>query len=179
MPSLKDRPEDLDPNIDYELQHFTHQAGHKISFNKSARSRYLAFAHSEQASWRANFRDLNSSITRMATLADGGRITEDILDDEISRLRYDWSGYEADTSNQTPALSVLKEVLSDETIAEIDLFDQTQLAQVIEVCRQSKTMAEAGRKLFNVSRTRRTTSNDSHRLKVYLQKFGLEFRALN
>lgn len=179
MPSLKDRPEDLDPNIDYELQHFTHQAGHKISFNKSARTRYLTFAHSDQASWRANFRDLNSSITRMATLADGGRITEDILEDEIIRLRYDWSGYEPEPNSQTPVLSVLREVLSEEIIIEIDLFDQAQLAQVIGICRESKTMAEAGRKLFNVSRTRRTTSNDSHRLKVYLQKFGLEFRGLN
>jgi len=179
MPSLKDRPEDLDPNIDYELQHFTHQAGHKISFNKSARTRYLTFAHSEQASWRANFRDLNSSITRMATLADGGRITEDILEDEIIRLRYDWSGHEPEPNSQTPVLSLLREALSEEIIAEIDLFDQAQLAQVIGICRESKTMAEAGRKLFNVSRTRRTTSNDSHRLKVYLQKFGLEFRELN
>ena len=179
MPSLKDRPEDLDPNIDYELQHFTHQVGHKISFNKSARTRYLTFAHSEQASWRANFRDLNSSITRMATLADGGRITDDILDDEIERLQYDWSGYEPDLNHQTPALVILREVLSEETIADIDLFDQGQLAQVIEVCRESKTLAEAGRKLFNVSRTRRTTSNDSHRLKVYLQKYGLEFRELS
>ena len=178
MPSLKDRPEDLDPNIDYELQHFTHQAGHKISFNKAARTRYLTFAHSDKASWRANFRDLNSCITRMATLADGGRITEDILDDEIIRLRYDWSGYESDVSSKTPALKVLQEVLSEEAIAEIDLFDQAQLAEVIEICRESKTMADAGRKLFNVSRTRRTTNNDSNRLKVYLQKFGLEFRGL-
>ena len=179
MPSLKDRPEDLDPNIDYELQHFTHQAGHKISFNKAARTRYLSFAHSEQASWRANFRDLNSSITRMATLADGGRITESILDDEILRLRYDWSGYEADSIEQSSDISLLREVLSEKEIAEIDLFDHAQLAQVIRVCRDSKNMADAGRKLFDVSRTRRTTSNDSHRLKVYLQKFGLTFRGLS
>ena len=179
MPSLKDRPEDLDPNIEYELQHFTYQAGHKISFNKSARARYLSFAHSSQASWRANFRDLNSSITRMATLADGGRITEHILEDEIIRLKYDWSGYEPDADKQSSVIATLRKVLSEEAIAEIDLFEHSQLAQVIEVCRESKTLAEAGRKLFNVSRTRRTSSNDSHRLKVYLQKFGLEFRSLN
>ena len=76
-------------------------------------------------------------------------------------------------------MTTLRAVLSEEEIADIDLFDHAQLAQVIEVCRESKTLAEAGRKLFDVSRTKRTTSNDSHRLKVYLQKFGLEFRTLN
>lgn len=39
-------------------------------------------------------------------------------------------------------------------------------------------MAEAGRKLFNVSRERRSSSNDSNRLKVYLNKFDLEFKQL-
>jgi transcriptional regulatory protein RtcR len=114
----------------------------------------------------------------MATLADGGRITENILEDEIVRLKYDWSGYEPEVGKQSNSLATLREVLSEEVIAEIDLFDHAQLAEVIKVCRGSKTMADAGRKLFNVSRTKRTTSKDSHRLKVYLQKFGLEFRGL-
>ena len=39
-------------------------------------------------------------------------------------------------------------------------------------------MAEAGRKLFDVSRTKRTSNNDSHRLRTYLQKFGLVFGEL-
>lgn len=178
MPSLKSRIEDIDPNIDYELQQFAYQVGHNVNFNKSARSKYLTFAHSDEASWRANFRDLNSSITRMATLASGGRITESILDDEIGRLKYDWSGHQGNKP-QSDADAVLREVLSESEIAEIDVFDQAQLAKVIQVCQSSKTMAEAGRKLFNVSRTKRASNNDSHRLRVYLQKYGLEFKTLN
>lgn len=178
MPSLKSRIEDLDPNIDYELQQFAYQVGHNVNFNKSARRKYLNFAHSEEASWRANFRDLNSSITRMATLASGGRITESILDDEIGRLKFDWSGHQSKVP-ASDADAVLRGVLSTSEIAEIDLFDQAQLAKVIQVCQRSKTMAEAGRKLFNVSRTKRASSNDSHRLRVYLQKYGLEFKSLN
>ncbi|WP_022951996.1 RNA repair transcriptional activator RtcR [Leucothrix mucor] len=178
IPSLKARQEDLDPNIDYELQQFTHKAGHNVRFNKTARKQYLDFAHSGEASWRANFRDLNSSMTRMATLASGGRITEAIIADEIVRLQSDWANHETKASGSTSVADTLQSILSDAAIAEIDLFDHAQLAHVIEICRGSKSMAEAGRKLFNVSRERRSSSNDSNRLKVYLNKFDLEFKQL-
>ncbi|MCK5810692.1 MAG: RNA repair transcriptional activator RtcR, partial [Cocleimonas sp.] len=94
MPSLKARIEDLAPNIDHELELFTQKASYKVAFNKAAKEKYLAFAHSEQALWKANFRDLNSSITRMATLASGGRITEVVVETEIQRLLYDWHHYQ-------------------------------------------------------------------------------------
>lgn len=177
LPGLRERLEDLEPNIEYELQQFTHKVGHKVSFNKAAREQYLAFAHSAAASWRANFRDLNSSITRMATLANGGRITEEIVSGEIGRLRYDWGGFHEKTPASS-ADSLLREVLDEEVLAGIDHFDQVQLAEVIRVCRESKTLAEAGRTLFNISRTQRASSNDSHRLRVYLQKYGLAFAEL-
>lgn len=97
LPPLKDRIEDLEANIEHELQKFTRQAGYKVNFNKDARERYLAFAYSPAALWRANFRDLNSSITRMATLASGGRITEAIVVAEIARLAQSWSSFHQTT----------------------------------------------------------------------------------
>lgn len=177
LPGLKHRLEDLEPNIEYELQQFTRKVGHKVSFNKAAREQYLAFAHSAEAAWRANFRDLNSSITRMATLASGGRITEDQVAGEIGRLRYDWGGFHAATP-VAAGDALLREVLAEEVLSGIDHFDRVQLAEVVRVCRASKSLAEAGRTLFNVSRTQRASSNDSHRLRVYLQKFGLTFADL-
>jgi transcriptional regulatory protein RtcR len=54
-----------------------------------------------------------------------------------------------------------------------------QLAEVVRVCRASRSLAEAGRVLFNQSRQQKTSVNDSHRLKQYLQKFGLSFQDLN
>lgn len=175
LPSLKQRMEDLEPNIEHELQQFTIKAGHKVSFNKAAREHYLQFAHSAQALWRANFRDLNSSITRMATLAVGGRITEEIVTEEISRLQIAWSGFLPPAA----ADDGLSRVLSAEALAELDLFDRLQLAEVIRICRASRSLAEAGRVLFNQSRTQKASVNDSHRLKQYLQKFGLAFQALS
>lgn len=174
LPSLRCRIEDLEPNIEHELKKFTQNAGYKVSFNKDAKELYLQFAHSPAALWRANFRDLNSSITRMATLAIGGRITEGIVQEEIARLQFSWESFQAGNKPANP----LHKYLPENVIAGLDLFDQLQLTQVIEVCQTSRSMAEAGRKLFNVSRDKKSSSNDSHRLKQYLQKFGLEFSAI-
>lgn len=180
LPGLKNRLEDLEPNLEYELQQFTSKIGYKVSFNKAAKERYLQFAYSAEALWRANFRDLNSSITRLATLASGGRITETMVEQEISRLRYDWSSFQADSmTTAEPQPDKLDEIVHDSVLATIDHFDQVQLMEVVRVCRQSRSLAEAGRKLFNISRTQRTTQNDSHRLRVYLQKYGLTFADLS
>lgn len=174
LPSLKERMEDLEPNIEHELQQFTYKMGYKVHFNQAAREKYSQFAHSTEALWQANFRDLNSSITRMSTLASGGRITEDIVAGEMARLRSDWSGYQGQGAESSDT-AVLLQVLEGEALEQIDVFDRAQLAAVIRVCRQSKNLAEAGRTLFQVSRTQKTSSNDSHRVRAYLQRFGLTF----
>jgi transcriptional regulatory protein RtcR len=62
---------------------------------------------------------------------------------------------------------------------EIDLFDRMQLTEVVRVCRLSRTLSEAGRKLFNVSRTRKGTPNDADRLRKYLSRFGLNWAAVH
>jgi transcriptional regulatory protein RtcR len=110
----------------------------------------------------------------MATLAIGGRITEELVTEEINRLQYAWSGF---TESET-ADDGLANLLSEQALAELDLFDRLQLAQVVKICRNSRSLAEAGRTLFNHSRSQKSSVNDSHRLKQYLQKFGLDFQAL-
>lgn len=166
LPSLKQRIEDLEPNIDYELEKFAEKAGSLVSFNKAARSKYQHFSTSEEALWNANFRDLNASITRMATLAPGGRITEEIVDDEIKRLQINWK---TETVNETSC------EIDDYVEQPIDLFEQLQLVGVIKVCKESASAAEAGRRLFNISRQNKTSTNDSHRLLQFLRKYGLKF----
>jgi transcriptional regulatory protein RtcR len=49
---------------------------------------------------------------------------------------------------------------------------------VVAVCRGSRSAAEAGKRLFAVSRKAKKTSNDTDRLAKYLAKFGLSFKAL-
>ncbi|MGE0054804.1 MAG: RNA repair transcriptional activator RtcR [Hyphomicrobium sp.] len=174
LPCLKDRREDIEPNIGYELARHTIVSGDAVTFNKEARARYLDFATSPTATWTANFRDLAASITRMATLAPSGRINEKIVEDEIERLKRKWAATERDHNDD-----VLESLLGAKQLDKIDLFDRVQLAFVVETCRTSRSLSEAGRRLFAASREAKSSTNDADRLKKYLARFGLSWSEVN
>ena len=172
LPGLADRREDIEPNLDYELDRFAEREGDRASFNKEARQRYLTFARAADARWPGNFRDLAASVTRMATLSPKGRIDLDCVEEEIVRLKRLWSG-QADEG-----ADLLSDILDAEALAEIDPFDRVQLIETIRVCRNSRSLSEAGRTLFSASRTRRSSSNDADRLRKYLARFDLEWASI-
>ncbi|MCG8314501.1 MAG: RNA repair transcriptional activator RtcR family protein, partial [Pseudomonadales bacterium] len=87
LPGLKDRLEDLEPNIQFELERQGVLRGKNIKFTREGKQKYMTFALSESATWNANFRDLASSIERLATLASGGLIEERHVQREIDRLK--------------------------------------------------------------------------------------------
>jgi transcriptional regulatory protein RtcR len=171
LPGLRARPEDIEPNLQFELDQYAGKTGQRVTFSKEARQKFLSFALSPQAAWNGNFRDLNAAVSRMATLSLGGRISVDDVEEEIDRLLASWQG----TSTTKDSNSTLESCIPPDRLAEIDLFDRTQLAQVLEVCRQARTMSEAGRQLFSASRKRKSSSNDADRLRKYLARFGLEW----
>jgi transcriptional regulatory protein RtcR len=172
LPSLAERPEDFEPNLDYEMERFAAAQDLRVTFNKEARDAYLTFAMSTAALWRGNFRDLSASVTRMATLAPAGRIDRSTVEQEIVRLRLLWSTGAASEPD------ILATVLSEEELAAVDPFDHAQLSEVVRVCRRSASLSEAGRTLFAASRQRRSSTNDADRLRKYLARFGLSFDSL-
>ncbi|MDU4840737.1 MAG: RNA repair transcriptional activator RtcR [Leclercia adecarboxylata] len=161
LPGLAQRREDIAPNVEYELQRFATEAQSQVRFDREARERYLRFADSPQALWRGNFRELGSSVARMATLAEQGRITLALVEEEIVRLQESWQ-------IATPSAAMA-----------LDLFDQRQLETVLEVCRRSASLSEAGRELFAVSRMKKVNPNDADRLRKYLTRFGLSWESLH
>lgn len=171
LPSLGERREDIAPNLEFELERFSRSQGRQASFNKEARTAFLKFAEASSTPWRGNFRDLNAAVTRMATLAPRGRIRVEEVAEEIERLEESWH-------RPGNTMDVVENVdLADLVGEDIDPFDRVQLAHVVAVCRRSRTLSEAGRELFAVSRTKRAVTNDADRLKKYLAKFGLDFGA--
>jgi transcriptional regulatory protein RtcR len=193
LPGLAERPQDLEPNIDHLLLRAAAELGRAVRFNAEAKAAYLAFAQSAQAAWSGNFRDLAASLTRLATLAEGGRITPAQVQAEIARLRWMWqhagpatlahasARVQAKGSGPAqladPASIDLSEVLAADILASLDLFDRLQLQCVIAVCRRSATLSQAGRSLFDQSRRQRSVINDADRLRKYLQRFGLSWEA--
>ena len=168
LPGLSERREDIEPNIDHELERYARDSGKRVAFNAEARTRFLAFATAPGAAWSANFRDLGAAVTRLATLADGGRIDETLVEEEIARLQRQWRPAAAEDD-------VVVAVLGDAGAGRLDRFDRVQLAEVIRVCRASRTLSEAGRALFAVTRLERKTANDADRLQKYLARFGLDW----
>lgn len=170
LPGLKDRREDIAPNLDFELSKFSSRNNRKMSLNTEAREAYLKFALSPEAQWAANFRDLAASVTRLCTFADGSRIQLSNVEREIDRLRKGWRLKSSD-----PTQATLLSVMTQAQIALIDPFERPTLAYVIAVCRQSDNLSDAGRTLFSVSRQQRKSKNDSDRLKKYLAKYDLNW----
>jgi transcriptional regulatory protein RtcR len=173
LPGLRSRTEDIEPNLDFELDRFSEKSGRRATFSKEARERFLTFALSPAANWPGNFRDLNAAVARMATLAPGGRISTDVAEEEIERLQALWKG-----PAERPAEENLQGVIGRRELEDLDLFDRAQLSFVVDVCRRSRSLSEAGRTLFSASRGRKASANDADRLRKYLARFGVEFSAL-
>ena len=168
LPALRERLEDVEPNLEYELERYARDTGRRVTFNREARARFLDFATAPTSTWKANFRDFSAALTRMATLAPGGRINAEVVAAETERLRGQWRDLEPSRGSD----AIVEEVLRDRA-AELDRFDRVQLAEVLHQCRAARSMSAAGRELFAQSRARKKSKNDADRLAKYLARFGL------
>jgi transcriptional regulatory protein RtcR len=173
LPGLAERREDVEPNVDYELEQFRRRTGTVVTFSKEARDAFVGFATSDLATWPGNFRDLNAVVTRLATLAPSGRITVGQVAAEVAHLRQLWAG------PRTVAGPALVDVVAPAGVqTQLDEFDRIQLEGVLRICKASRSLSEAGRRLFDRSRERKTSSNDADRLRKYLARFDLDWAAL-
>lgn len=173
LPGLADRPEDIAPNLDYELEQFRRRTGTAVTFSTEARALFLQFATGPSGRWPANFRDLNAVTTRLATLAPGGRVTVEQVSAEIAGLTAQW---QPRAGGQAPGASgLIDEVLRPGEADALDRFERVQLEDVLAVCRTAPTLSAAGRVLFDRSLARRRSVNDADRLRKYLARFGLDW----
>ena len=174
LPGLRSRPEDIEPNLQFELDQYARKTGNRITFSKEARQKFLDFALSPGAAWKGNFRDLNAAVARMATLSLGGRISVEVVNEEIERLTHSWT----DPRGNGPR-DELRSLVGADRLAEMDAFDRVQVAHVIDVCRQCRSLSDAGRQLFSASRGRKASTNDADRLRKYLNRFGLDWSQIS
>ena len=75
----------------------------------------------------------------------------------------------------TGGASLLTEALLGERADTLDRFDRIQLEEVVRACAKAKSLSQAGRELFAMSRQQRASTNDADRLRKYLAKFGLDW----
>ena len=87
-------------------------------------------------------------------------------------------GKAGERGSRTGGAIDLADLLGADFAERYDRFELAQLREVVAACRESRTAAEAGKRLFAVSRRAKKTANDTDRLAKYLAKFGLSFRML-
>lgn len=185
LPSLAARPEDIEPNLDFELARISAALGTRITLSREARTAFVAFATGPDGVWPANFRDFGAAIRRMATLAHGGRIDEQDVARELARLRAAWQPSVTVASltggaSERESYGAIDEPAHIATLlaarrAQLDRFDYVQLADVLRICARSTSLSAAGRVLFAQSLQQRTSSNDADRLRKYLARFELQW----
>jgi len=173
LPGLRERPDDIEPNLSYELDGASKSLGRSVTMSREAREAFLRFATGPSAIWSGNFRDLNAAVVRMSTLAGGGRITPALVREELERLQQSWGEDASCTQEHKGDSSLVEKVLGKNAVEKLDRFDRVQLEDVLRVCMSSSSLSEAGRVLFAQSRTKKTSTNDADRLRKYLAKFGL------
>ncbi len=171
LPGLAQRREDIEPNLRFELEQYAAKSGMNVTFNREAHERFMAFSLSAEAKWLGNFRDLSGAVMRMATLAPAGRIGVPQVEEEVARLSEGWERARKPSDPKSEALCDMLDVELDEE--SLDLFDAMQIKAVLRVCREATSLSDAGRRLFGVSRERRSSVNDADRLKKYLTRFGV------
>lgn len=175
MLGLKDRREDIEPNLDYEIKRSEVDLKTKVRFNKEARKLYLDFALSDEAIWKRNFRDLNSSVVRMVTLSDNNIITVSVVDDEIKRLLKSWG------INKKKSVMLVNKAYDfiGEDVLKMSKIDLLVLNETIDVCLSAKNASEASRVLYDNINGDKLSLNPSGRLNKYLLKFNLSFNIIN
>lgn len=166
VPSVRDRREDIGPFITAELQRFAKRR-RPTEFVPTAKKRFLRFAESGEAIWRANLRDLQMAVERMATIGKHGLITLDVVEQEIERLRAEWS------MEDDVAADGLCEKLLGESVGRLCLSDRVVLEHALGVIQTARSLADAGRKLFEPRNKSKSLTNPTDRVIKFLASFGI------
>lgn len=169
LPGLDRRRDDIEPFVDFVLSECSREFYEmRIQMDADARKAFLCFAVTTE--WRGNLRQLKQTVLRMAARAEEGRITRREVDRVLAALTVD-----QERSEEAADETLLASLVPADKLEGLDNLERVQLAYVLRVCRRNPSMAAAGRHLFDKSRQKKESSNDTDRLSKLLKKHGLSW----
>lgn len=191
------RRKDIALNCQQVLSEYNKKYAAHLEFANDALKRFVEYAEADTTEWKGNFREFNSMIFRMATLADGLQITVDDVDREI---KYAEAEQMADNEADAPDASATQETSAPmqptdgwSAVREIDcsplkrlipdIFDDIEpvdlvhLMYVVSVCRTSRSLTDANMAL-RTARNGKSPNGAPSQLSKYLKKFGLTFEKI-
>jgi transcriptional regulatory protein RtcR len=149
LPSITENTKKFNDYINQALKLFEKETqGHGASFNDHAIKKYLKFAKSKEAIWPGNFRDLNASVYRMATLAENGIIDVTQVDEEIEELKRRWGTSNTKKETNLRKIPVPEKLFPDE-FKKMGSLKRVELAHVLEVIANSDNGIDAYRTLHD------------------------------
>ena len=169
VPPLRDRVEDIEPLMDRMFDERAKRLSSQVTFGPAARQRFLRFARSGDGHWRANYRDLQFAVERLAARASDGLITASMVDAERDILREEWQGLQSGTE-----MEPVGPALPNDLLGKLCLSDRIGLEHALGIIRRSRNLAEAGRRLFEPPDGSAPLRNPSDRVIKYLRSFGLD-----
>jgi transcriptional regulatory protein RtcR len=137
---------------------------------------YNDFAMSGTARWPGNYRDLSQSFERMAafavTNANGSAamvsdINLDIVNNEIIRLKTEWSG-------ARQRHDIMMNEAQRALYKRLNLAEKKKFSLFLKVCRESRSKADAGKKLFAEPGSK-ANLNYSDRVAKQLARWGIDW----
>ena len=174
LPALKERPEDIEPNIEKALDDESQTFNSRTTMTTEARAKFLKFAQSSSSTWDANWRDFNQAFHRMATFCnEGKRIGVKEVEREIKNLQARWNN-PADSDDEFP----LSRKLLGKRFHDYDLIEIITLEGACKHMRTCKNQAVAGRKLFQSTLEDKPKTNLSDRIKKLLNSFDLNWEQI-
>jgi len=176
LPGLKERREDISPNIDFELAVLREKTGKRIRFEGKARKTFEQFALSPSATWDRNFRDLKNALKRMVTLSEGGVIGLIQVESEIARLKAKWRGLRGGDLQKEDVDLLL--YVEESVLSSMSMVDRFMLSHVIRTCQKSVKQRDAAYALYANDEGVPTSTNIASRLTNYLSKYQLKFSDL-
>jgi transcriptional regulatory protein RtcR len=198
LPGLGESKEGIPTAINDALQEFctNNKMERVVRFDVNAEKSFYEFAVSEEAIWPGNFRELRSSVRRMATMAQDGIISQDIIHQELGRLQSEWSihqqnkreikanndhvpcSVENGNSQHANLLALIPDARSRWDQAELDYADQ-----LITTCLQAKSQAQAARLFFPVKLKLMPVGekklNPTNMIVRELEKYDLSWKSLD
>ena len=206
-PGFAARRKDIALNCQQVLGIFNEKYKKNLQFAPDALQRFVEYAEADTTEWKGNFREFNSMIFRMATLADGFQIEVKDVEKEIEHAKAEQE--EAAALNPTPPTtppspvsptcvtpsspptrtaigidellaidySPLEKLIAKKKLDEVWPEDLVQLMYVVAVCQRSRTLSEANQRL-RTSRKGKKTKGSLGGLSKYLKRFGLTFKQI-
>lgn len=183
MPALKDRPEDIKPNLEHELKLLNESLKAGLVITPEAEDAFMESAL--QSPWDGNFREFHNLLKRVAIMANGGKIDTDTITREFERskkiiaedLREATAFEEHEnaprTSPEEDPDTRLRNILGDEATQALMPLDRAQLRFIIATADHRDSLQTLADKIYGTAIPGKIRYN---RLRKLLLGFGIQFK---